>query len=436
MKLPELNWKTYLWAFLFLGGLILVYKGLENYQAVGDAFQGLLTPVKIMLKLLSPFATGLLFAYLLHIPCEKIAYLLKKIPLKFMSKWARPLSVLCLVLIIVGFLAGVGSFVIPALQKSINDLLLNWPIISENAFKYLADLQANPYLSGVDWNDIVESPQQFLSDIDFSKITGYALDAVGAVFNFFVTIVVAIYMLLNPYPLLKTVKRIARMFVQEETYESLAVYVRKTDAIFYKFISCQLLDALIIGMISGIGLTILGVRYSVLLAVTLAILNIIPFFGAFLGVTIAAVTTLLTGGLSQALVVLVFLIILQQVDGNIIIPRLLGQSLNLNPVIIIMAITIGGTFGGVLGMFLAVPVVAVFKIILGDVMVFLENRIHLKRQPVAEMADGIAGDTITSGMVTTSNMTSSSITDDPMATDCSATDIIANNNIAKDIEDA
>ncbi|MCL1791431.1 MAG: AI-2E family transporter [Peptococcaceae bacterium] len=384
MKLPELNWKTYLWAFLFIAGLILIYKGLENIQAVSEAFHGLLNPVEILLKLLSPFATGLLFAYLLHIPCEGIEKLLRKIPLKFMLKWARPLSVLSLVLIVVVIIAGISSFVIPALQKSINDMLTNWPAISEMAFAYVEDLSTNPYLSGVPWNDIIETPQRFLSEIDFSQISGYALSAVSVVFNIIVTVVVTIYMLLNPYPLMKTAERIARLFMRDDALQALSGYVKKADTVFYRFISCQLLDGLIVGILSAIGLSIMGVKYAILLSVTAGLLNLIPFFGAFVSITIATIVSALTGGVSQAVVVLIFLLALHQVDAHIIVPRIMGQSLNLNPVIIILAITIGSTFGGVLGMFLAVPVVAVSKIILGDVFQILENRKRLRRQVAIE----------------------------------------------------
>jgi predicted PurR-regulated permease PerM len=93
------------------------------------------------------------------------------------------------------------------------------------------------------------------------------------------------------------------------------------------------------------------------------------------------------GGFGLALAVLIFLIILQQVDGNIIIPRLLGKSLNLNPVMIILAITIGGAYYGILGMFVSVPVVAVIKIILSDLVVFVEARNAKKRGVDPEAAE-------------------------------------------------
>ena len=121
-----------------------------------------------------------------------------------------------------------------------------------------------------------------------------------------------------------------------------------------------------IGVSSTILLSILNVKFAVTLGILLGICNMIPYFGSIFASIVAGVITLFTGGVTQAITVLLVLLILQQIDGNIIGPRIMGDALNVNPILIIVSITIGGAYFGVLGMFLAVPVAAIIKIIVSE----------------------------------------------------------------------
>ena len=111
---------------------------------------------------------------------------------------------------------------------------------------------------------------------------------------------------------------------------------------------------------------ILKVKYAVLLGFIIGLFNIIPYFGAIFGIIISIIITIITGGIFQAIWMAVVVIILQQIDANIINPKILGSSLNLSPILVIFAVTIGGTYFGPLGMFLAVPIVAFIKLVLED----------------------------------------------------------------------
>ena len=119
----------------------------------------------------------------------------------------------------------------------------------------------------------------------------------------------------------------------------------------YSFLSSQILDAFIMGMVCFIALSILNVKYAALLATMIGLFNVIPYFGAIVACSIAVIITIFTGGIGQALWMLIVILILQQIDSNIINPRILGTSLNISPI---------------LGMFLAVPTVAFAKIIIED----------------------------------------------------------------------
>ena len=126
-------------------------------------------------------------------------------------------------------------------------------------------------------------------------------------------------------------------------------------------------------------MSLLGVKYAVLLGFFIGLLNLIPYFGAIFAVAISAIITLVTGGLAQAIWMLVIVIILQQIDANIINPKIVGGSLKLSPLLVIFAVTVGGAYFGILGMFLGAPVAAVIKLLLTD---FVNYRLEQKLQEI------------------------------------------------------
>ena len=128
----------------------------------------------------------------------------------------------------------------------------------------------------------------------------------------------------------------------------------------------QVLDAIVVGILTSVAMSILGVKYAVLLGVMIGLFNLIPYFGAIIAVIIAVIITLFTGGLGQAVLMAVIVIILQQIDANIINPKIIGNSLSISPLLVIFAVTIGGAYFGVLGMFLAVPIFTVIKLLIEE----------------------------------------------------------------------
>ena len=126
------------------------------------------------------------------------------------------------------------------------------------------------------------------------------------------------------------------------------------------------------GILVSIAMTIMGVKYAPLLGFFIGLFNMIPYVGAIIATVIAAIITLITGGLSQTIWMLIVVIILQQIDANIINPRIVGKSLKISPLLVLFAVTFGGAYFGILGMFLAVPVIAVIKILIDDYIRYKE----------------------------------------------------------------
>ena len=161
-------------------------------------------------------------------------------------------------------------------------------------------------------------------------------------------------------------KKLGRAMFKEKTYHNFGKYFDRTNNIFFNFLAGQFLDGIIIGIITSIAMSIIGVKYAVLLGFMIGIFNLIPYFGAIIAVAIAALITLLTGGLGQCLIMVIVVIILQQIDANIINPKILGNSLKISPLLVIFAVPVGGAYFGFWGMFLSVPIVAVIKLLLTD----------------------------------------------------------------------
>ena len=136
------------------------------------------------------------------------------------------------------------------------------------------------------------------------------------------------------------------------------------------------MDAVIVGILTTIAMSLMGVRYAPLLGFLIGLFNMIPYIGAIIAVFIAGLITLITGGLYQTIWMLIVVIILQQIDANIINPRIVGHNLKISPLLVIFAITIGGAYFGILGMFLAVPIVAVIKIITED---YIDYKLAVKK---------------------------------------------------------
>ena len=205
--------------------------------------------------------------------------------------------------------------------------------------------------------------------INVEKLTEYAQGAISiatGIFNIFVSIIVSAYILLERGQILKFLKKISYAIFEENTCKNISKYFNRTNEIFLKFLASQLLDAIVVAILTSIGMSILKVKYAVLLGVMIGIFNMIPYFGAIIAVIIATIITFVTGGSSQAIWMLITTVILQQVDANIINPKIVGESLKISPLLIIFAVTVGGEYFGVLGMFLAVPMIAVFKVFVSD----------------------------------------------------------------------
>lgn len=368
------SWKNWIVYFIFAVAIILVYNILGNLTAISEW-------LKNLTSMLMPFLLGILLAYLFYMPCRSVETLYKKSKLRFVSRKSRGLSVLTVYLLALLALVIIINFILPVVSKSIVELASNLPTYYQNAVSFIESQPEDSLWNKVDVTETINT----LESIDISKlfsvenIINYVKSAIGIVnvlFSAFITIVISIYILLARRDIVDFFRRLSEALFEEKTCENLSKYFSKTNEIFFKFISSQILDGVIVGTILSIVMLVMDVKYAVLLGFMIGIFNVIPYFGAIIGTIIAFVITIFTGGFSQAIGMAVVTVILQQIDSNIINPKIIGNSLKLNPILVIFAVTVGGSYFGILGMFLSVPIIAVLKLLVND---FIDYRREMKK---------------------------------------------------------
>lgn len=362
MEKKTKNWTKWIYWFSFAVAVIAVYKTLDN-------FNDILSFIKNLFGVLMPFFMGLLLAYLFYTPSKKLEKLYSKS--KILKKFSRQLAVFSVYIIAIICIIILFNVVLPAVSTSVAELTGNLPAYYENLINYINDLPEDSIIS----KDTIMDTINNIKNIDFAsyfsteRIIEYVKGMVSVaqgVFSVFVTIIMSIYILLQRADILKFIKKAASALFKDSTYKSLGKYFSQSNQVFFKFISSQIIDGIIVGIITSIAMLIMGVKYAVLLGFMIGLFNIIPYFGAIVAVGITILITWITGGLSQAIWVAVIIIILQQIDANIINPKIVGDSLSLSPILVIFAVTVGGAYFGFLGMLLAVPVIAVLKILICD----------------------------------------------------------------------
>lgn len=351
--------------------VILVYKFLDSFNEIG-AF------ISNLIGILMPFIMGTLIALILNTPCKSVEKTFKKSKHKILKKRARGLSVFAVYLIIVLIIFILVNVILPPMVASITDLINHLPGYYNSIINTINNLPEDSFWNQINAQDIIAK----IAQIDLEKylslenITGYikgVISVASGIFDVFVTIIISIYILIGKDSIIKFFKKVGKSLLKEEKYELIVRYINKTNSIFYNFISGQLIDAVIIGIITTLAMIIMRVQYAALLGFLIGLFNLIPFFGAIVAVIIAIFITFCTAGLGKAIWLAIVIIILQQIDANIINPKILGDKLKISPILVIFSVTFIGAYWGVLGMFLAVPIVAIIKILVND---YLDYRIR------------------------------------------------------------
>ena len=366
------NWKKWVYWFILGVAIITFYKLLDNFSQISNI-------VSNFFNVISPFFIGVLIAYLLYIPSRKIEGWYRKTKIKILNKKARIFSVITVYIIAMLLIVLIFNFIFPVLIESLTEFVTNIQSYIELTINKYNSLPEDSILKSDMVSELIQNIQNvdIKQYINLDRLAQYAKGAINfvtSIFDIFVAFIVSVYVLAGRTEILQFFRRLIKSICGEKTFKNIEKYFNNTNDIFFGFISSQLIDAVVVGILTTIAMSIMQIKYAPLLGFIIGLFNIIPYVGAIIAVAIAIVITLITGGFSQALWMAIVVIILQQIDANIINPKIVGNSLKISPLLVMFAITVGGAYFGILGMFLAVPVAAVLKILVEDFIKYKDKK--------------------------------------------------------------
>lgn len=364
---------------------IFIYKFINNWKETQERISGIFS-------MLTPFLLAFLIAYFVNPLIRNIDKILERLLKNRLTRLHRVLSLVLAYVILIGFISLVLTFVIPQIGASIMELIGQTPSMYSGIEKSVNDfIAAHPDMNlesiqqFVDKNlpNIFEYAQDFMSSI-VPMIYNAGLSIISWFINIILAFVISCYLMWDKLNLLRAIKRIIYAVFSENTAKQMINIIKKCNDIFSSFIIGKAIDSLIIGILCFIIMCILRLPYAVLISVIVGITNMIPYFGPFIGAVPGALLLLIISP-RQALIFIIMVFLLQQFDGSILGPKILGDSTGLQPIWIIFAITVGGYTAGVVGMFLGVPITAVIAYLLNTFVDYILKRRHLSTEIAATL---------------------------------------------------
>lgn len=346
--------KTYLLLISFTIGLVLVVV----------YFREILRGIGFFFKLLTPLWAAIVIAFVLNRPYEWFRGWYGR-NIKLGPKPAGTLAILTVYIVAIGILALILRMVVPELFRNVK-------MFAEDADLYLSEIQRGLnqltslfQLQPIDLSALTLTLEKFLntltSTIDgiLPQIIDVTVNVASGIANALIALVLSVYLLNGKDGLLARIKRALRVYLPERVHRGLSGFSQTVTQVFGDFVAGQCKEAVILGSLCFVGMLILRLDYAGLVSVSIAVTALIPILGAFLGGAIGVLLLLFVSP-AKALLFLAFLIVLQQVEGNIIYPRVVGRKIGLPGMWVLLGITVGGKLAGIWGMLLAVPITTIF----------------------------------------------------------------------------
>ena len=354
----QLDKKTIRTLLLMAGFCIVLYWALQNLDRVSGILGGLW-------GLVSPFVLGGSLAFILNVPMRANE---KKLP-KRMTRFRRAAALTLTLLAVVGVLALVLLLIIPQLGRTIASIGARLPAFWAESQKWLAEIMERyPVLEEwisskfiTDWESAIAAAVDWFKNGGFALVGNAATAATGVVrgfVNFFIGLIFAMYLLVCKETLTRQAKMLLYAWTPAEKADKAVEVARLTNRTFSKFLSGQCLEACILGGLFAVGMLLCRMPYVTLVSVLVAVTALIPVFGAFIGCVVGAFLILVQNPMQAVWFVVLFLCI-QQIEGNLIYPRVVGNSVGLPGIWVLMAVTVGGSAMGVVGMLVMIPACSV-----------------------------------------------------------------------------
>ncbi len=383
----ELNGKNLRKIFLGVAGCIVLYWLLHETER-------LMSVLNAITGVLSPFIVGAALAFVLNVPMRGVEGLLKKVTNKALR---RAIALVLTLLAVVLVLYGIFYLLIPQLGETIESIAKQLPQffsrVQNGITVYLEDhpevlewLSNYTDFNAINWAELIEKAVTIVTD-SIGGIVNKTLSAVVSlgtgIFNAILSLVFALYCLARKEILARQGRRLLYSFLPERVCDEAIRIFRMTNGTFSKFISGQCLEAVILGVMFAVTMPIFNMPYVALVSVIIAVTALVPIVGAFVGCIIGAFFILVVDPALAFWFVVLFLT-LQQIEGNLIYPRVVGSSVGLPGMWVLLAVAIGGDLMGVGGMLLMIPVASVLYALARE---FTDKRLRERQIPNDKLQD-------------------------------------------------
>jgi len=345
--------KSFMWLIAFSIGLVLLVVHIET----------ILYGIGFFIKLLIPLFIGIAIAFILNRPYETFNKFYKN-KCKIKPKAAKPLAIVTVYVLTFGAIALLIWLVVPEIVENIRQ-------VTENANDYLQNMQSfiNSVLdifgfNHIDMTNLINTITGYLGTISqvldgaVEKIIEVTASVVSAIATGFISLALSVYILSGKERLLTQVKRIVKAYMPKKIHRKISSLYNIVVQVFEDYIAGQCKEAVILGGLCFIGMTILRLDYAGLIGVIIGVTALVPILGAYIGGAIGVILLFFVSP-TKALIFLIFLVVLQQFEGNVIYPRVVGRKIGLPGMWVLLGISVGGGILGIGGMIIAVPVTTI-----------------------------------------------------------------------------
>lgn len=379
----DLNKKNVRKILLIISFTILLFLVAQNLGTVAAA-------IKTITRYFSPVIIGLCVAFVLNILLSALENhvfaFMRKSKRKFIRKLCRPVSLIICLLIALGVIVIMIVGIIPELVELFTSLSVSIPRLAKDAMEWVENMLTQFNIAvdtlpnyTIDWEKFFDTIIDFLTNSS-SNLVGGAVNAtasfVTGVLNVVFSVVIAVYIMAKKESIGRFTTNAIKAMIPEKYANEIFRISSITYSAFSNFISGQFTEALILGTLCFIGMLILRIPNAAIISITIGITSIVPIVGAFAGVFLGTLLLLIETPF-KALIFLIFIFILQQIESSLIYPRVMGKSVGLPGLIVFCAVLVGGNIGGVAGALVAVPIAAVLYTLSKE---FINNK--LSKSPI------------------------------------------------------
>ncbi len=346
---------------------VLLYCGIQNYKLFT-------TLLSYLINLIFPFILGGIIAFIVNVPMRALErHLLSNV--KAFDRFRRGTAFLLTLILIIGILSLALFVIIPELSNTGKMIITQVPTAFDAFQQWLYKISdqipnARHYIDQLDinWNSVSDHAIKLISATGstlFSSGISIVSGIIGGITTFFIAFVFSIYLILQKERLARQTKRLLFAYLPQKKADRILYIARLSNRIFSSFLSGQCIEALILGTMFFVTLSILKFPYALLIGVVIALTALIPIFGAFIGCAIGVFLIVMVNPMQAVWFVVVFLI-LQQVEGNLIYPHVVGGSIGLPSIWVLAAVTVGGSLFGIAGILFFIPLCSVFYSLLRE----------------------------------------------------------------------